>query len=29
MSLGALLNKVNMDMPSNAPGTLTPEQTQT
>ena len=26
MSLGALLNKVNMDMPSNAPGTLTPEQ---
>ncbi len=26
MSLGALLNKVSMDMPSNAPGTLTPEQ---
>ena len=26
MSLGALLNKINMDMPSNAPGTLTPEQ---
>ena len=26
MSLGALLNKVNMDMPSNAPGTFTPEQ---
>lgn len=26
MSVGALLNKINMDMPSNAPGTLTPEQ---
>ena len=26
MSLGALLNKINMDMPSNAPGTLMPEQ---
>lgn len=26
MSLGALLNKINTDMPSNAPGTLTPEQ---
>ena len=26
MSVGALLNKIGMDMPSNAPGTLTPEQ---
>ena len=26
MSVGALLNKISMDMPSNAPGTLTPEQ---
>src|SRR5262245_45591973 len=26
MSLGALLNKINMDMPSNAPGTLEPQQ---
>lgn len=26
MSLGALLNKIVMDMPSNAPGTLTPEE---
>lgn len=26
MSLGALLNKIAMDMPSNAPGTLTPEE---
>jgi mono/diheme cytochrome c family protein len=26
MSLGALLNKVNMDMPSNAPGSLMPAQ---
>jgi mono/diheme cytochrome c family protein len=26
MSAGALLNKINQDMPSNAPGTLTPEQ---
>src|SRR5260370_27581338 len=26
MSVGALLNKINMDMPSNAPGTLTPAQ---
>ena len=26
MSAGALLNKISMDMPSNAPGTLTPEQ---
>jgi len=26
MSLGALLNKISMDMPSNAPGTLTPEE---
>jgi S-disulfanyl-L-cysteine oxidoreductase SoxD len=26
MSAGALLNKIAMDMPSNAPGTLTPEQ---
>ncbi len=26
MSVGALLNKIKEDMPSNAPGTLTPEQ---
>ena len=26
MSAGALLSKINQDMPSNAPGTLTPEQ---
>jgi mono/diheme cytochrome c family protein len=26
MSLGALLNKINMDMPSNAPATLAPEE---
>ena len=26
MSAGALLNKINQDMPSNAPGTLTPAQ---
>jgi mono/diheme cytochrome c family protein len=26
MSVGALLNKISTDMPSNAPGTLTPEQ---
>jgi mono/diheme cytochrome c family protein len=26
MSVGALLNKINTDMPSNAPGSLTPEQ---
>ena len=26
MSAGALLNKISMDMPANAPGTLTPEQ---
>jgi len=26
MSLAALLNKISMDMPSNSPGTLPPEQ---
>ena len=26
MSVGALLSKISMDMPSNAPGTLTPAQ---
>jgi mono/diheme cytochrome c family protein len=26
MTAGALLSKINTDMPSNAPGTLTPEQ---
>ena len=26
MSAGALLNKISMDMPSNAPGSLTPAQ---